>query len=75
VPLLYAVSVTTNQSSYIKATAVNFGIFYTNRNRKCSDRLEGEAHTSYIFKSPLVRSNPVEDIRQVNDVCEWVKCA
>jgi hypothetical protein len=72
VPLLYAVYVTTNRSSYIKATAVNFGFSYTNHNRKCSDRLEGEAHLSYILK---VRSNLVEDIRQVNDVCEWLKCA
>jgi hypothetical protein len=71
-PLLYALSVTTNRSSYIKAPAVNFGVSYTNHNRKCSDRLEGEAHLSYILK---VRSNLVEDIRQVNDFCEMVKCA
>jgi len=70
--VIYAVSVTTNRSSYIKATAVNFGVSYTNRIRKCSDRLEGEAPLSYILK---VRSNLVEDIRQVNDMCEWVKCA
>jgi len=60
--LLNAVSVTTNRSSYIKATAVNFGVSYTNRNRKCSDRLQGEAHFIYILK---VRSNLVEDIRQL----------
>ena len=70
--LINAVSVTTSQSSFIKATAVNFGVSYTNRNRKCSGRLEGEAHLGYILK---VHSNLVEDIRKVNDVCEWVKYA
>jgi hypothetical protein len=68
--LLYAVSVTTNRSSYVKATTFNFGVSYTNRYRKCSARLEGEAHLSYISKA---RSNLVEDILQVNDTCEWVQ--
>jgi len=72
VTLLNAVSVTTNPSSFVKVTAVNFGVSYTNLNRNYSGRLEGEAHIGYILK---VRSNPVEDIRQVNDVCEWVKYA
>jgi hypothetical protein len=69
--LLYAVFVTTNRSSYVKATEVNFGVSYMNRYRKCFDRSEGEAHISNILK---VCSTPLEDIRQANDVYELVKC-
>jgi len=48
VPLLYVVSLTTNGSSYIKAPAYNFGVSYTNRNRKCSDRYRAK-RTSAIL--------------------------
>jgi hypothetical protein len=71
VQLLYAVFVTTNRSSYVKASEVNFVVSYTNRYRKCFDRSEGKAHISNILK---VCSTLREDIRQANDVYELVKC-